>query len=118
MAEGKPPVLPDEATQTKQAIAADPNVSAWVSANAGSGKTYVLATRVIRLLLDGVDPSKLLCLTFTKTAAAEMKSRVFDRLAAWVSLDDRALADIGLTQAQARREASRPIWDVPANWLK
>ncbi|MEO0543001.1 MAG: double-strand break repair helicase AddA [Pseudomonadota bacterium] len=93
MAEGKPPVLPDEATQAKQAIAADPNVSAWVSANAGSGKTYVLATRVIRLLLDGVDPSKLLCLTFTKTAAAEMKSRVFDRLAAWVSLDDRALAD-------------------------
>ncbi|MEM1376717.1 MAG: double-strand break repair helicase AddA [Pseudomonadota bacterium] len=80
-------VTPDDDTLRKQALAADPKNSAWVSANAGSGKTYVLATRVIRLLLAGVDPSKLLCLTFTKTAAAEMKTRVFDRLATWVTMD-------------------------------
>lgn len=93
MAEIKPRVMPDEATLAKQATAADPKVSAWVSANAGSGKTFVLATRVIRLLLDGVEPSKLLCLTFTKTAAAEMKARVFDRLSDWVALEDTKLAE-------------------------
>jgi ATP-dependent helicase/nuclease subunit A len=71
--------------------AADPRVSAWVSANAGSGKTYVLAQRVIRLLLDGTDPAKILCLTYTKAAAANMANRVFERLASWTTLDDGAL---------------------------
>ncbi|MEL6920690.1 MAG: UvrD-helicase domain-containing protein, partial [Pseudomonadota bacterium] len=88
----KAQVTPDQTTLEKQSIAAHPRNSAWVSANAGSGKTYVLATRVIRLLLDGVDPSKLLCLTFTKTAAAEMKTRVFGRLADWVTMDNAALS--------------------------
>ena len=69
----------------------DPDVSAWVSANAGSGKTHVLAQRVIRLLLDGVDPAKILCITFTKAAAANMANRVFDTLARWTALDDAAL---------------------------
>ena len=55
-----------------QIDAANPEVSAFVSANAGSGKTYVLAQRVINLLLRGVDPAKILCITFTKTAAANM----------------------------------------------
>ncbi len=72
--------------------ATDPAVSAWVSANAGAGKTYVLARRVLRLLLDGVDPAHILCLTFTKAAAAEMASRVFSTLAGWTVLDDAALA--------------------------
>jgi len=71
--------------------ASDPAVSAWVSANAGSGKTYVLAQRVIRLLLDGTDPSKILCLTYTKAASANMANRVFERLAGWTTLDDDAL---------------------------
>jgi ATP-dependent helicase/nuclease subunit A len=62
-----------------------------VSANAGSGKTYVLAQRVIRLLLDGTPPSKILCLTYTKAAAANMSNRVFGRLAGWTTLDDAAL---------------------------
>ena len=53
--------------------------SAWVSANAGSGKTTVLTRRVIRLLLDGVAPSAILCLTFTKAAAANMQNRIFER---------------------------------------
>lgn len=74
-----------------QITASDPAVSAWVSANAGSGKTHVLVQRVIRLLLDGVDPGKILCLTFTKAAAANMANRVFETLASWVTLDDAEL---------------------------
>ena len=65
-----------------QRAVADPNVSAWVAANAGSGKTHVLAQRVINLLLKGVEPEKILCITFTKAAAANMAKRVFDTLAA------------------------------------
>jgi ATP-dependent helicase/nuclease subunit A len=76
----------------RQNEASDPDASAWVAANAGSGKTYVLAQRVIKLLLAGVDPQKILSITFTKAAAANMAKQVFDRLAAWVTLDDIALA--------------------------
>ncbi len=72
--------------------ATDPLVSAWVSANAGSGKTYVLARRVIRLLLGGVEPGRILCLTFTRAAAAEMAARVFGELSRWAVMDDAALA--------------------------
>ena len=79
-------------TVADQARASDPKNSAWVSANAGSGKTHVLAQRVIRLLLDGADPSRILCLTYTKAAAANMSNRVFKNLAAWTALDDAALA--------------------------
>lgn len=79
-------------TIVKQQKASDPNVSAWVSAHAGSGKTYVLTQRVLRLLLSGVRPSQILCLTFTKAAAANMSSRIFDKLARWAVLDDASLA--------------------------
>src|SRR5262252_5957308 len=75
-----------------QVEASDPAVSAWVVANAGSGKTHVLAQRVIRLLLDGVDPGKILCITFTKAAAANMANRVFDELRRWTALDYAKLA--------------------------
>src|SRR5215204_3141307 len=71
---------------TAQITASDPSASAWVSANAGSGKTHVLAQRVIRLLLDGVPPGKILCLTFTKAAAANMANRVFETLGKWTAL--------------------------------
>jgi ATP-dependent helicase/nuclease subunit A len=74
-----------------QIDAADPDISAFVSANAGSGKTHVLAQRVINLLLRGCDPAKILCITFTKAAAANMANRVFDTLAEWTTLDDAAL---------------------------
>src|SRR5438067_13817921 len=77
-----------EAVLARQREASDPGVSAWVSANAGSGKTYVLAQRVIRLLLGGTDAAKILCLTFTKAAAANMAKTVFDTLAKWTALDD------------------------------
>ena len=80
-------------TSDRQARASDPTVSAWVSANAGTGKTHVLTTRVLRLLVAGTAPERLLCLTYTKAAAAEMSSRVFDRLARWVTADDAWLDD-------------------------
>ncbi len=92
-----------------QIEASDPAASAFVSANAGSGKTYVLAQRVIRLLLQGVDPAKILCLTFTKAAAANMANRVFGQLAAWIALDDAALdqkiAEIDGRRGDAKRRA-------------
>ena len=78
-------------TLAAQTRAADPGATAWVSANAGSGKTHVLTQRVIRLLLAGTPPSKILCLTFTKAAAANMSLRVFDTLSKWTTLDDDAL---------------------------
>lgn len=83
--------IPPE-TRRRQRLATDPRASAWVSANAGSGKTWVLTRRVIRLLLAGTDPGRILCLTFTKAAAAEMANRVFDVLAPWATLADDALA--------------------------
>ena len=79
-------------TIKRQQTASDPFASAWVSAHAGSGKTHVLAQRVLRLLLAGARPSQILCLTYTKAAAANMGSRVFDRLARWATLDDAMLA--------------------------
>ena len=88
------------ATLAAQTRAADPATTAWVSANAGSGKTHVLTQRVIRLLLAGTPPSKILCLTFTKAAAANMSLRVFDTLSKWTVLDDAALeAEIRRTGA-------------------
>jgi ATP-dependent helicase/nuclease subunit A len=80
-------------TLEKQRRASDPAHSVWVSANAGSGKTHVLTQRVVRLLLEGVAPSRILCLTFTKAAAANMAKRVFDALALWTRLPDVALRD-------------------------
>jgi ATP-dependent helicase/nuclease subunit A len=85
-----PHTIPLDVRQRQIAVS-DPGVSAWVAANAGSGKTHVLAQRVINLLLGGVEPEKILCITFTKAAAANMAKRVFDTLGAWTRLDDEAL---------------------------
>lgn len=76
----------------EQQLATDPWTSAWVSANAGSGKTHVLVDRIARLLLDGSAPDRLLCLTFTRAAAAEMSTRLFKRLGAWTLMPDDELA--------------------------
>src|SRR5262245_3779178 len=78
-------------TRRNQAAAADPTASAWVSANAGTGKTHVLTLRMLRLLLAGAEPARILALTYTKAAAAEMATRVFGRLAGWVTAEDTAL---------------------------
>src|SRR5579862_5641802 len=79
------------AVRKLQTEVSNPRASAWVAANAGSGKTHVLAQRVVNLLLAGVEPEKILCLTFTKAAAANMAKRVFDTLGSWIALDDDAL---------------------------
>ncbi len=81
-----------EKTRLAQSQAADPLASAWVAANAGTGKTHVLTSRVLRLLVAGTRPERILCLTYTKAAAAEMSQRVFDRLARWVVLPQTDLA--------------------------
>ncbi|MEY4879944.1 MAG: hypothetical protein RJB62_1413, partial [Pseudomonadota bacterium] len=73
--------------------AKNPKSSAWVSANAGSGKTHLLADRVTRLLFDGAKPERILCLTYTKAAAAEMSARLFDRLGTWALLGDQELRE-------------------------
>ncbi|GAA0642207.1 double-strand break repair helicase AddA [Brevundimonas lenta] len=79
-----------------QSIAADPAINAFVMANAGSGKTTTLVDRVARLLLAGSRPDAILCLTFTKAAAAEMQRRLYQRLGAWAVAGDAALqADLG-----------------------
>ena len=98
-----------------QARASDPAASAFVSANAGSGKTHVLVQRVIRLLLSGVSPEKILCITFTKAAAANMAERVFTMLGHWVTLDDDALdaaiRDAGITHPTvALRKSARELF--------
>lgn len=76
-----------------QRTAGDPAASAWVSASAGTGKTYILTERVLRLLLAGAAPERILCLTFTKAAASEMANRLHERLADWIALDDDSLAE-------------------------
>lgn len=76
-----------------QRRAAEPGASVWVAANAGSGKTRVLTERVARLLLEGARPEKILCLTYTKAAAAEMRNRLFDMLGDWAMAEDDKLAE-------------------------
>src|SRR5215208_7015800 len=99
-------VIPEDVSR-RQIEASDPAVSAWVAANAGAGKTHVLAQRVIRLLLNGVAPEKILCITFTKAAAANMAKRVFDILAAWTALDDGKLDAAISTISNIRPNAER-----------
>lgn len=82
----------DLATE-RQVQAADPGMSTWLSANAGSGKTRVLTDRVARLLLEGVRPERILCLTYTKAAASEMQNRLFKRLGAWAMMPEAKLRD-------------------------
>ena len=92
-------MIRDDATEA-QVQAADPKASTWLAANAGSGKTRVLTDRVARLLLSGVEPQKILCLTYTKAAASEMQNRLFKRLGEWAMLPDtnlsEALAELGV----------------------
>jgi ATP-dependent helicase/nuclease subunit A len=85
----------------RQRDASHPERSVWVTANAGSGKTYVLTARVLRLLLSGAQPEEILCLTYTKAAAAEMRGRVAERLGKWaLANDDELTAELtGLSGA-------------------
>jgi ATP-dependent helicase/nuclease subunit A len=87
------------AASARQVEAAHPRASTWLAANAGSGKTRVLTDRVARLLLGGVEPQHILCLTYTKAAASEMQNRLFKRLGEWAMKPDpslrAALAELG-----------------------
>lgn len=74
-----------------QSAAADPRHHVWLGASAGTGKTQVLSARVLRLMLEGVSPDAILCITFTKAGAAEMAHRIHERLATWVRMSDADL---------------------------
>ncbi len=75
----------------QQRRASDPEKSVWVEASAGTGKTKVLSDRVLRQLLSGVAPGRILCLTYTKAAAVEMNSRIADRLSRWAVIGNDEL---------------------------
>ena len=109
----KPHTIPPAVRELQREVS-NPDLSAWVAANAGSGKTHVLVQRVINLLLDGVEPEKILCITFTKAAAANMAKRVFDKLAAWTTLDDAdldaAIAEAGMAADPRRRALARRLF--------
>ena len=103
------PELRDE-----QSLASDPLTHAALSASAGTGKTQVLTARVLRLLLKGARPESILCLTFTKAAAAEMANRIGARLAAWVRLKDSELGTdllhLGESNDPRTRERARQLF--------
>ncbi|CAK0770928.1 ATP-dependent helicase/nuclease subunit A [uncultured Gammaproteobacteria bacterium] len=98
-----------------QRCASDPAVSAWVGASAGTGKTKVLTDRVLRLMLAGTPPHRILCLTFTKAAAAEMANRINRTLGLWATAHDAALEDqlaklTGERPSTAMRDAARRLF--------
>ena len=74
-----------------QQIAADPHLSVWVSASAGTGKTTVLVNRLLRLFLNDIEPSKILCLTYTNAGAFEMQDRIYKRAKQWATMPDESL---------------------------
>ncbi len=91
-----------EATRI-QRRAAEPQASVWVAASAGTGKTKVLTDRVLSLLVAGCPPERILCLTFTKAAAAEMAIRVTKRLGAWATAETDAKLDKGIRELTGKR---------------
>ena len=109
-----------------QQAAVIPDDNVWLSASAGSGKTQVLSARVIRLLLAGAKPEEILCLTFTKAAAAEMAERINRKLAEWVQMKDadlsRELLAIGADHARTvlpkARRLFAEILDAPGGGLQ
>jgi ATP-dependent helicase/nuclease subunit A len=98
-----------------QRSAADPAACVWLAASAGTGKTKALTDRVLSLLLAGTEPSRILCLTFTRAAAAEMANRIGELLSKWALADDRALTDelaklTGKTPSAAQRTKARRLF--------
>ena len=100
-----------------QVVAADPTQAVWVSANAGTGKTHVLIERILRLLLAATPPGKILCLTYTKAAAAEVATRLSTRLGHWAAGGDKALARdlkklLGKRASEKQTETARKLFAV------
>jgi ATP-dependent helicase/nuclease subunit A len=114
MSVAAPPIDPRAVASRRQRRASDPHTSAWVEANAGTGKTKVLTDRIVRLLLDGAAPQRILCLTFTKAAAAEMRNRLSALLGGWTLADDAVLS-IALGELMER--APTPVDMVTARRL-
>ncbi len=121
-----PDTWPEYAAASEgQRLAALPESSAWVEANAGSGKTKVLIDRVARLLLRRIEPDSILCVTYTKAAASEMQARLFDRLGDWCVMDadllkqklsdleGRPLADYGEEDIGRARELFAKALETP-----
>ena len=113
--------------QGSQMEAVSPDRTVWLSASAGTGKTQVLTSRVSRLLLEpGVSPDQILCLTFTKAGAAEMATRIGEKLADWVRMPDTDLAThlqaIGAPFDPATRDHARSrfaaVLDCPGGGLR
>jgi len=86
-------ITPQQEAEANQLAASNPGVSAFVAASAGSGKTRLLTDRILRLMVGGAKPERILCLTFTKAAAAEMAVRLQRRLGLWVTLNQPALCE-------------------------
>ena len=110
-----------------QMHAVAPDETVWLSASAGTGKTQVLSSRVLRLLLQqNVEPSQILCLTFTKAGATEMAARINDKLAKWVRLGDDRLAielkaigaDFGPDMLARARTLFAAVLDSPGGGLR
>jgi ATP-dependent helicase/nuclease subunit A len=101
-------------TTIAQMAASDPSASAFVSAHAGTGKTKLLVDRLLRLMLAGADPARILCLTYTKAAAAEMAIRLQRRLGGWVTLSDadldQELAELDVARGAAARLRARALF--------
>ena len=109
-------------SRKRQQLASNPAASAWVSASAGTGKTKVLTDRVLRLMLDGTPPQRILCLTFTRSAAAEMANRLNQRLVSWATINDEQLihdvktltgTKIDGVQAERARRLLACVLDAP-----
>ena len=107
-------LTPRAEAEAAQQRGSDPAVSAFVAASAGSGKTKLLTDRLLRLMLAGENPAGILCLTYTKAAAAEMAIRLQARLGRWVTLDDVVLDDeltaLGVAATHANRETARALF--------
>src|SRR5579863_8320731 len=108
------PVTPRARAEAAQRAASDPAVSAFVAASAGSGKTKLLIDRLLRLMLGGAAPERILCLTFTKAAAAEMAVRLQRRLGEWVTMPPATLSEelrkLAIEPTDAAMERARSLF--------
>lgn len=91
----------------------DVTKSVFVCANAGSGKTFALIERVLSLLLSGVSPEKILCITYTNAAAVEIKDRIFEKLRIWSAGDFTRSEDCDILKSEnLQTKAKQLLQDI------